>query len=263
MAGADGQWLMASQHTETAGSRSSLNEEEVRRFAELAEEWWDPDGPFKPLHRINPVRLAYLRDRLCEAFGRDANTARCLEGLRVLDIGCGGGLICEPLTRLGATVTGIDPADETVAVARTHADGAGLDINYEATTAEELLARGEQFDAVLALEVVEHVDNVQAFVDTVTGLAKPGGAVIFSTINRTMKSYALAIVAAEYILRWVPAGTHQWDRFVTPGELTGAFRAAGLTPINEMGLIYNPLTDEWRLNPDTDVNYFAAAKKRT
>ncbi|MFD0986196.1 bifunctional 2-polyprenyl-6-hydroxyphenol methylase/3-demethylubiquinol 3-O-methyltransferase UbiG [Methyloligella solikamskensis] len=262
MAGADGQWLMASQHTETAGSRSSLNEEEVRRFAELAEEWWDPDGPFKPLHRINPVRLGYLRDRLCEIFGRDPNTARSLDGLRILDIGCGGGLICEPLTRLGATVTGIDPAHETVAVARTHASGAGLDILYEATTAEELLARGEQFDAVLALEVVEHVDNVQAFVDTVAGLAKPGGAVIFSTINRTMKSYALAIVAAEYILRWVPAGTHQWDRFVTPGELTGAFRAAGLTPTNETGLIYNPLTDEWRLNPDTDVNYFATATKR-
>ncbi|XSG82086.1 MAG: bifunctional 2-polyprenyl-6-hydroxyphenol methylase/3-demethylubiquinol 3-O-methyltransferase UbiG [Methyloligella sp. ZOD6] len=248
--------------TETAATPSSLDPEEVRRFAELAEEWWDPDGPFKPLHRINPVRLAYIRDRLCEAFGRDPAAARSLEGLRILDIGCGGGLVCEPLTRLGATVMGIDPAEETVAVARTHAEGAGLDVTYEATTAEALLARGMNFDAVLALEVVEHVENVPAFVATVAGLAKPGGAVVFSTINRTMKSYALAIVAAEYILRWVPAGTHQWDRFVTPGELIGAFRQSGLTPTGETGLIYNPITDEWRLGKDTDVNYFAAAKRR-
>ncbi|ODA67342.1 Ubiquinone biosynthesis O-methyltransferase [Methyloligella halotolerans] len=258
---------MISHDTERAAdgtaSRSNVDPEEVRRFAELAAEWWDPEGPFKPLHRINPVRLAYLRDRLCQAFERDPNQARSLEGLRILDIGCGGGLVCEPLTRLGATVIGIDPARETVSVARAHAGGAGLDVTYEAATAEALLERGESFDAVLALEVVEHVTDVGAFVSTVAGLTKPGGAVIFSTINRTMKSYALAIVAAEYILRWVPAGTHQWDRFVTPGELMGAFRAAGLTPTGETGLVYNPITDEWRLSKDTDVNYFASAAKRS
>ncbi len=253
---------MVLEDAEPAATRSSLDPEEVRRFAEIAAEWWDPDGPFKPLHRINPIRLSYIRDRLCATFDRDPSAARSLEGLRILDIGCGGGLVCEPLTRLGATVTGIDPAEETVSVARAHAQGAGLDVNYEATTAEALLARGEIFDAVLALEVVEHVENVEAFVATVAGLAKPGGAVIFSTINRTMKSYALAIVAAEYILRWVPAGTHQWDRFVTPGELIRAFRASGLSPNDETGLVYNPITDEWRLSQDTDVNYFASAIKR-
>jgi 2-polyprenyl-6-hydroxyphenyl methylase/3-demethylubiquinone-9 3-methyltransferase len=253
---------MVLEDAETAATRSSLDPEEVRRFAEIAAEWWDPEGPFKPLHRINPIRLGYIRDRLCAAFDRDPSAAKCLEGLRILDIGCGGGLVCEPLTRLGATVTGIDPADETVSVARSHAQGAGLDVTYEATTAEALLARGERYDAVLALEVVEHVENVEAFVGTVAGLAKSGGAVICSTINRTMKSYALAIVAAEYILRWVPAGTHQWDRFVTPGELTRAFRAAGLVPTDETGLVYNPITDEWRLSQDTDVNYFASAEKR-
>lgn len=253
---------MNSQETPDGAARSSLDPEEVRRFAELASEWWDPDGPFKPLHRINPLRLAYIRDRLAEAFDKDRASGRSLEGLRILDIGCGGGLVCEPLTRLGAAVTGIDPSEETVSIARAHAKGAGLPVTYEATTAEALLARGMSFDAVLALEVVEHVEDVQAFVATVAGLVRPGGAVVFSTINRTMKSYALAIVAAEYILRWIPAGTHQWDRFITPAELTQAFRAASLTPTDQAGLVYNPFTDAWRFSQDTDVNYFASALKR-
>ncbi|MEG6507720.1 bifunctional 2-polyprenyl-6-hydroxyphenol methylase/3-demethylubiquinol 3-O-methyltransferase UbiG [Methyloligella sp. 2.7D] len=245
------------QQPETA----NLDPEEVRRFAEIADSWWDLNGPFRPLHQINPLRLTYIRDRLTEAFKRDASQGGSLEGLSILDIGCGGGLVCEPLRRLGASVTGIDPAEETIQVAKAHAAGAGLDIDYRATTAETLAERGEQFDAVLALEVVEHVHDVPAFIATLSTLVKPGGVMIASTINRTLKSYALAIVAAEYLLRWVPAGTHQWDRFVTTGELNAAFRAANLKPQDVTGMVYNPLADQWRLSSDSDVNYFAAAAK--
>ncbi len=240
---------------------ANLDPEEVRHFAEMADDWWNAEGSFKPLHRINPVRLSYIRDRLCRRFQRDAKAASPLSGLSVLDIGCGGGLICEPLRRLGADMTGIDPAAESIAVARTHAERVGLDIAYEAATAEELAAREHQFDAVLAMEVVEHVPDVPGFVAGIAPLVKPGGMMILSTINRTLKAYALAIVAAEYVLRWVPAGTHQWDRFVTPDELNLALRRAGLKPDDVSGMTYNPLTDEWRLSRDSDVNYFVAAHK--
>ena len=245
--------------TASQTSPATVDTDEVARFAQLAEEWWDEKGPFRPLHQINPTRLTYIRDRLCSYFGRDPKTPPCLRGLRVLDIGCGGGLVSEPLTRLGAEVIGIDPAPETIAAAKAHADGAGLSIAYEATTAEALANEGRHFDAVLLLEVVEHVPDVPAFLARLASLVDDGGMMILSTLNRTLKAYALAIVGAEYVLRWVPAGTHQWDRFVTPEELDAALTGAGLKPIDTTGMVYDPLADRWSLSRDTDVNYFATA----
>lgn len=240
---------------------ATIDQDEVARFAKLADDWWDANGPFRPLHQINPTRLTYIRDRLCQHFGRDPKAPPSLTGLKVLDIGCGGGLVAEPLTRLGASVTGIDPASENIAAAKAHAEGAGLDIAYWTATAEEVAASGDTFDAVLLLEVVEHVPDVPAFLKRIAPLVAPGGVVILSTLNRTLKAYALAIVGAEYILRWLPVGTHQWDRFVRPGELKAALKGAGLTLADTTGMVYDPLADEWYLSRDTDVNYFATAKK--
>ncbi|HKQ54616.1 MAG TPA: bifunctional 2-polyprenyl-6-hydroxyphenol methylase/3-demethylubiquinol 3-O-methyltransferase UbiG [Methyloceanibacter sp.] len=245
-----------------AETNRTLDRDEVARFARLAGEWWDANGPFKPLHRINPVRLTYIRDRLCRRFARDAKAGRSLDGLSVLDIGCGGGLVAEPLARLGATVTGIDPAPETIEAAKAHAEGAGLDIAYRAATAEDLAREGAAFDAVLLLEVVEHVPDMKLFLKSVVSLVAPGGVMILSTLNRTIKAYALAIVGAEVILRWVPAGTHDWNRFVTPEELRAALGAAGLTVSDMTGMVYHPLADEWRLSQDMDVNYFATAEAK-
>ena len=239
---------------------STLDASEVSQFTKLAAEWWDETGPFKPLHQLNPTRLTYIRDRLCAEFGRDPKSPPCLDGLAVLDIGCGGGLVSEPLARLGATVTGIDPGPETIAAAKAHAAGAGLAIEYEATTAEALADQGRRFDAVLLLEVVEHVPDVPAFLKRLAPLVAENGIMILSTLNRTLKSYALAIVGAEYVLRWVPAGTHQWDRFVTPDELKTALTGAGLKPADLTGMVYDALADDWRLSRDTDVNYFVTAK---
>jgi 2-polyprenyl-6-hydroxyphenyl methylase / 3-demethylubiquinone-9 3-methyltransferase len=238
---------------------STLDRDEVARFAKLADEWWDANGPFKPLHRINPTRLTYIRDQLCLRFGRDKRAASSLAGLTVLDIGCGGGLVAEPLARLGAQVTGIDPAEENIAAAHSHAKGARLDITYRAATAEAVAEESAVFDAVLLLEVIEHAPDVPQFLKLVTPLVKPRGAMIVSTINRTLKAYALVIIGAELILRWLPAGTHNWARFVTPDELRRALRDAGLTPTDVTGMVYNPLADAWRLARDSDVNYFATA----
>jgi len=242
-----------------AEAQTTLDEEEVARFATRAGEWWDPNGPFKPLHRINPVRLTYIRDQLARKFDRDTKAAQSLKGLAVLDIGCGGGLVAEPLARLGAEVTGIDPAAENIEAAKAHAGGARLDIAYRAETAEAIAAFGAKFDAVLLLEVVEHVPSVPEFLKAVAPLAKPGGMMILSTLNRTLKAYALAIIGAELILRWLPLGTHNYERFVTPDELRTALRGAGLALTDLTGMVYNPLADEWRLARDTDVNYFASA----
>lgn len=243
------------------GTGSTLDSAEVARFGALASKWWDPEGAFKPLHRLNPVRLTYIRDRLCAHFTRDPANMPCLESLRILDIGCGGGLLCEPLARLGATVTGVDPADESIAAAQDHAAGQGLDITYRAERAETLVDEGARFDAVMVMEVVEHVPDVPAFVAMCVELVRPGGLMIFSTINRTLKSYALAIIGAEYVLRWLPVGTHTWDRLVAPEELAGALERAGMVPADARGMIYNPLRDEWSLADDTDVNYLMSADK--
>jgi 2-polyprenyl-6-hydroxyphenyl methylase/3-demethylubiquinone-9 3-methyltransferase len=240
---------------------STVDAREVEQFARLGARWWDPKGPMAALHKFNPVRLAYIRDQAVERFGRDARKLDCLKGLRVLDIGCGGGILAEPLARLGAEVVGADPAAENIDVARAHAEQSGVTIDYRATTAEQLAAQKERFDIVLAMEVVEHVTDVNAFVSTCALMVKDGGLLILATINRTMKSFALAIVGAEYILRWLPRGTHQWDKFVTVEELELAVEQAGLDVIGERGVIYNLLADRWQLSSDMDVNYMLVATR--
>lgn len=232
---------------------------EIGRFSELAETWWDPEGPMKPLHRLMPARMRYLKDRLCRHFGRDGSVAEPLAGLRILDVGCGGGLVAEPLARLGAEVTGIDAAAKNVAAARRHSAEADLGIDYRHGTAEGLAEAGERFDAVLALEIIEHVGDLDLFVRSLGRLVRPGGLVLFSTLNRTPKAYALAIVGAEYVLRWLPRGTHSFEKFVKPSELAARCRAAGLSIEDLTGLVYSPLAG-WSLSKsDLDVNYFAAA----
>ena len=242
-------------------SAASVDDAEVERFSRQAHVWWDARGPMAALHKLNPVRIAYIRDRAVARFGRDAKTLDSLSGLRMLDIGCGGGLLSEPLARLGATMVGADPSEENIAIARAHAQGSDLPIDYRATTAEALAEAGERFDVVLAMEVVEHVVDVEAFVGTCAAMVKPGGLMIAATLNRTLKSFALAIVGAEYILRWLPRGTHKWDKFVTPAELERAVERGGLNVTGERGVIYNPLADRWQLSSDMDVNYMLAAER--
>ena len=242
-------------------ARAGVDREEVARFDALAARWWDESGPMKPLHRINPVRLGFLKRRICDHFGRDAQKIDALAGLRILDIGCGGGILSEPLARMGARVTGVEPAAENIAVARAHAEAEGLEIDYIHGLAEDLAAAGRGFDVVLAMEVVEHVPDVPGFVKVAASLVRPGGLFGASTLNRTLRSFALAIVGAEYVLRWVPVGTHRWDKFVTPHEFVRAMEAAGLAPQPAQGLVYNPLGDRWLLAGDTAVNYFITARK--
>ena len=236
----------------TDSHSASVDPDEVAKFAALAGEWWDPAGTFAPLHRLNPARLTFIRDRIAAHNGRDPLAERPLAGLRVLDIGCGGGLLCEPMARLGAAVTGIDAAEKNVAVAAEHAAEAGLDIDYRHSTAEALAAEalaaetragnGAGFDLVLNMEVVEHVADVAAFLQASAALVGPGGAMTLATLNRTAKSFALAIVGAEYLLRWLPRGTHDWRRFLRPSELVVYLRAAGLETRELTGVVYNPLT---------------------
>jgi len=240
---------------------SSIDESEVARFSRQASTWWDVRGPMAALHKFNPVRLAYVRDKAAKQFGRDAKKLDCLKDLRMLDIGCGGGILSEPLARLGAQMVGADPSEENVAVARAHAQESGVTVDYRATTAEDLAAAGEHFDVVLAMEVVEHVVDVNAFVATCATMVKPGGLMFAATLNRTLKSFALAIVGAEYVLRWLPRGTHQWDKFVTPNELEAAFEGGGLQVTGERGVIYNLLADRWQLSSDMDVNYMLVAER--
>src|SRR5215470_17087347 len=240
---------------------ATVDANEVSRFSRLAGEWWSPHGKMGVLHKFNPVRLAYIRDAACRQFGRDAKRPPCLQGLRILDIGCGGGLLCEPLARLGAEMVGADTSLNNIEAAKLHADRGGLAIDYRVTTAEALAGAGERFDVVLAMEVVEHVADVGLFVSRCAEMVKPGGLMVAATLNRTVKSFLLAIVGAEYVLRWLPRGTHQWDKFVTPNELEIAMAKAGLEVSDETGVIYNPLTDQWRLSSDMDVNYMLTAEK--
>ena len=262
---------------------SSVDKKEIENFAKDSARWWDDTGPFAPLHRLNPARLSYIKTQICSHFGRDVNDFNALKGLKALDVGCGGGLVCEPMARMGAAVTGIDADDQAIEVAKAHAKAGGLEITYKAMTTDQLMVssrrkpgsgkdkqpdsglrrndRGD-YDIVLALEIIEHVSDIQSFVNSCAALIKPGGLIIFSTLNRTPKSFALGIVAAEYILRWVPRGTHNWKKFVRPSELSRAARNAGLSPDNINGLIYNPLTNTFSLSKtDIDVNYFMTALK--
>ncbi|HEY8566059.1 MAG TPA: bifunctional 2-polyprenyl-6-hydroxyphenol methylase/3-demethylubiquinol 3-O-methyltransferase UbiG [Beijerinckiaceae bacterium] len=238
---------------------STLDPDEVARFERLAGTWWDPAGPMRALHRLNPVRLAFIRDEACRHLGREPRAPRPLEGLRMLDVGCGGGILCEPLARMGATVTGLDPAPTNVSVARLHAERAGLAIDYREGVVETHDAA--HYDVVLALEVVEHVADVDAFVAACAAATRPGGLLVMATLNRTLRSFAFAIVGAEYVLRWLPRGTHTWEKFVTPDELQDAMATAGLFPGEPQGVVFNPLADRWSLSRDTAVNYMLAATK--
>ncbi len=240
---------------------ATVDPAEVDRFSRLAGEWWDPQGKMAVLHKFNPVRIAYIRDAACARFDRDPRRLGCLERLRVLDIGCGGGLLSEPLARLGAAVVGVDPSPTNIEVAKLHQEANGLEIDYRATAAEALADAGERFDVVLAMEVIEHVADLGLFVRRCAEMVNPGGLMVVATLNRTLKSFAFAIVGAEYVLRWLPRGTHQWDKFVTPDELGAALTQGGLRVSHRTGVIYNPLADRWQLSGDMDVNYMLTAER--
>ena len=241
---------------------NTVDHQEIAKFEAMAEEWWDPNGKFKPLHMLNPCRLDYIVMQLAAQFGRDRSKLRPFEGLRILDIGCGGGLLCEPMARLGADIVGVDAAERNIPIASVHAQAMGLEIDYRHTTAEALAADGEQFDAVLNMEVVEHVADSQGYVDACAALVRPGGITITSTINRNPKSYVFAIVGAEHVMRWLPKGTHEWSKFITPDELFEMLSKAGLDPVDRTGFVFNPFGWSWRLSArDLSVNYVTAAVK--
>lgn len=263
-------------HTNSPSLDHTVDEAEILKFENMAEAWWDPTGAFKPLHDLNPVRIAFIRDQILQHFALNSDTvmgnsdktsgsnapapARPFHGLRILDIGCGGGLLCEPMARLGAEIVGVDAALRNIEIAKTHAQNIGLTIDYRHSTAEQLASDGEKFDIVLNMEVVEHVANVDAFIDATAQLVRPDGMMFMATLNRTAKSYALAIVGAEYVMRWLPVGTHDWKKFIRPSELARSLRAAGMRVSSLSGLTYNPLTSVWALNQrDLAVNYMAVA----
>ncbi|HEY8351798.1 MAG TPA: bifunctional 2-polyprenyl-6-hydroxyphenol methylase/3-demethylubiquinol 3-O-methyltransferase UbiG [Sphingomonadales bacterium] len=241
-------------------SAASVDAEDVARFSAIAEEWWNPEGPFRPLHRLNPARLAYLRDVIGAHFERDPADVRPFKDLDVLDIGCGGGLVSEPMARLGARVTGVDASDRNIAIASAHAAGQDLQITYRAASAEALAEEGATFDVILALEIIEHTADPASFLASCRRMLRPGGIMVLSTLNRTKKSFLLGIVAAEYVLRWVPRGTHEWRKFLRPSELARHLRAAGFELCGLKGVTYNPVDGGWSLSDrDLDVNYFAVA----
>ncbi|MGR3479122.1 bifunctional 2-polyprenyl-6-hydroxyphenol methylase/3-demethylubiquinol 3-O-methyltransferase UbiG [Salipiger marinus] len=238
----------------------TVDPSEVAKFEAMAAEWWNPDGKFKPLHMMNPVRLDYITTQIAGEFDRDLTTEAPFAGLRILDIGCGGGLLCEPMARLGATVVGVDAAPRNIPVAQTHAAQSGLDIDYRHGTAEALAETGDQFDVVLNMEVVEHVADPLAYLTACSQLLRPGGLHLCSTINRNAKSFAMAIVGAEWVMRWLPKGTHDWQKFITPDELYELMRQAGLTPVDRKGYVFNPVSWRWSISDrDLSVNYVTAA----
>lgn len=240
---------------------ASVDAREISQFDELGEKWWDESGPMRPLHRLNPVRLAYIRRVVREHFALP-DRVKCLQNLKIADIGCGGGLVAEPLCRLGAAVTGVDAGKENIRVAKAHAKAHNLAIDYRATTAEELAASGKQYDVVTALEIVEHVADVDVFMKALCAIVKPGGMLVMSTLNRTPKSYLLGIVAAEYVLRWLPRGTHDWRKFLKPSELARQVRKNGMEATDLHGLVYDPITRDFALDAeDLDVNYLLEAVK--
>ena len=238
----------------------SIDAAEVEKFERMAAEWWDPHGKFKPLHQMNPVRLEYIARQVASHFGRDRQGPRPFEGLRLLDIGCGGGLLSEPMARMGAEVVGADAAARNIPVARLHAEESGLFVDYRHATAEQLAEEGERFDAVLNMEVIEHVADPQAYLRSIHQLLRPGGLHVCSTLNRNAKSYVMAIVGAEQVMRWLPRGTHDWRKFITPDELFDMLHKAGLRPVDRTGMVFNPLSWGWRLSEtDLSVNYVTAS----
>ena len=234
---------------------ASVDPAEIEKFSRIAAEWWDPSGKFAPLHKFNPVRLGFIREAVAAHAGRDARALRPFEGLSLLDIGCGGGLLSEPMAKMGFAVTGIDPSERNIGTARAHATLSGTVVDYDTTSAEALAAKGKTFDIVLNMEVVEHVADIRAYIETCAKLVKPGGLMFVATINRTLKALALAKVAAEYILGWLPAGTHDWNRFVSPDQLSRWLTDAGMSVDLTQGVSFDPLAWDWRLSSDTDVNY--------
>ncbi|MFC3070844.1 bifunctional 2-polyprenyl-6-hydroxyphenol methylase/3-demethylubiquinol 3-O-methyltransferase UbiG [Phenylobacterium soli] len=242
--------------TSPAEARSSIDPAEVERFSKIAAEWWDPRGKFAPLHKFNPVRLSFIRDQALYRFGRDPQARRPFEGLRLLDIGCGGGLLSEPMARLGFQVVGVDASARNIGTASTHAAEQGLEIDYRCSTAEDLLASGEPaFDVILNMEVIEHVADPAEFVRTCARMLKPGGLMIVATLNRTLKAFALAKVGAEYVLRWLPAGTHTWNKFLKPDEIRDFLAGEPVVVDGPFGVAFEPLTGRWRQSHDVDVNY--------
>ena len=242
-------------------SSVSVDPAEMDSFSRMAADWWDPTGPFKPLHIMNGARLGFIKETLCEHFHRDPDSEMPLKGLRLLDIGCGGGLLCEPMVRLGATVTGVDALEKTLKTAKTHAEQVGVEVNYIHGTVEQLVDSGEApFDAVLNMEVIEHVAQPRDFIADCAKMVRPGGLMICSTINRSFKAFAFAIVGAEYILRWLPRGTHQYAKLVKPAELQRYLKDAGLSPDPSIGMSLNPLSNEWRFSNDTGINYVTVGK---
>ena len=243
-------------------AQTTVDPSEVAKFEAMAAEWWDPKGKFKPLHLMNPCRLDYITRQIAGEFNRDLSTDRPFDGLRLLDIGCGGGLLSEPMARLGATVVGADAAAGNIPVAQVHAEQSGLEIDYRNVTAEALAEAGEQFDVVLNMEVVEHVADPQAYLTACQQLLKPGGLMVCSTINRNPKSFAMAIVGAEYIMRWLPKGTHEWHKFITPDELVSLIQNAGLDAVDRKGFVFNPVSWQWKISDrDLSVNYVTASVK--
>ncbi len=248
--------------TGSATETTSVDPAEIEKFSRMAAEWWNPDSKFKPLHKFNPIRLAYIKRMVCQHFGLDPKLPAPFAGLRILDIGCGGGLLCEPMARLGAEIIGVDPAENNVEVARIHAASSGLEVDYRKSTAEQLQAAGETFDIVLNMEVVEHVADVGHFITACAHMVRPNGLMFVATINRTLKAMALAIFGAEYVLRWLPRGTHQYEKLVRPDEIKSPLSASGMTIIDETGVRYNPLTDRWTLSADMDVNFMVLATRQ-
>ena len=242
---------------------STVDPAEVAKFEAMAAEWWNPNGKFKPLHMLNPCRLDYITSQIASEFDRDLTTSLPFKGLRILDIGCGGGLLSEPMARLGAEVVGADPATRNIPVAQMHAEQSGLTIDYRLTTAEDLAAAGEKFDVVLNMEVVEHVPDPQSFLTACQTLLKPGGLMICSTLNRNAKSFGMAIIGAEWVMRWLPKGTHDWRKFITPDELADFITKAGLDPVDRKGMVFNPVAWSWSLSSrDLSVNYVTTSVKR-
>jgi len=246
--------------TTATPARSTVDDAEIAKFEAMAAEWWDPNGKFKPLHMLNPCRLDYITQQIAAEFDRDLNSPQPFAGLRLLDIGCGGGLLCEPMARLGAEVVGADAAERNIPVARLHAEQSGLAIDYRHTTAEAMAEAGEVFDVVLNMEVVEHVADPAAYLRACHDLLRPGGLHICSTINRNARSFAVAIVGAEYVMRWLPRGTHDWRKFITPDELFALLEGAGFTPVDRTGFVFNPVAWSWSLSArDLSVNYVTAS----